>query len=136
ILPEDARPLQRKLDAVTGRKPYILANMIRQALNKYAISRSGADASEAVRTQADVDLGRLVTSMATVHYLAWAIPALGFLGTVRGLAMSFSMAATDKVNLPIDAFLAQATHHLNTPFDCTLVALALTLPFIVCIPPG
>ena len=78
ILPEDARPLQRKLDAVTGRRPYILGNMIRLALSKYAVSRSSADASEAVRTQAEVDLGRLVTSMATVHYLAWAIPALGF----------------------------------------------------------
>src|SRR5215510_2306944 len=41
ILPEDARPLLRRLDAETvGRGPYILANMIRLALNKYAISRS------------------------------------------------------------------------------------------------
>src|SRR5207245_4353346 len=125
ILPEDARPLQRKLDAVTGRKPYILANMIRQALNKYAISRSGADASEAVRTQADVDLGRLVTSMATVHYLAWAIPALGFLGTVRGLSGGLSMAG--KVGEELQSFIDQATRHLTIAFDCTLIALVLSL---------
>jgi hypothetical protein len=126
ILPEDARPLQRKLEAVTSRKPYILANMIRQALNKYALSRSSTDASEAVRTQGEVDLGRLVTSMATMHYIAWAIPALGFLGTVRGLAGALTMAAhADDDSLR--KFIEEATGHLNVAFDCTLVALALSL---------
>jgi len=126
ILPEDARPLQRKLEAVTYRKPYILANMIRQALNKYALSRSSTDASEAVRTQGEVDLGRLVTSMATVHYIAWAIPALGFLGTVRGLSGALTMAShTDDDSLR--HFINEATGHLHVAFDCTLVALALSL---------
>jgi biopolymer transport protein ExbB/TolQ len=126
ILPEDARPLLRKLEQVVGRRgPFILANMIRLALGKYAVSRQARDVSETVRTQADVDLGRLVTSMATVHYLAWAIPALGFLGTVRGLAMSLSMAGDENSTIPV--FLRQATTHLNVAFDCTLVALALSL---------
>jgi hypothetical protein len=126
ILPEDARPLVRKLDQATGRRgPYILANMIRLALGKYAVSRQARDVGDTVRTQAEVDLGRLVTSMATVHYLAWAIPALGFLGTVRGLAMTFSVSADDDSSIP--AFLRQATTHLDVAFDCTLVALALSL---------
>lgn len=131
ILPEDARPLQRKAEQLAGQRgPFILANLIRLALGKYAITRSSQDVSETVRTQAEVDLGRLVTSMATVHYLAWAIPAIGFLGTVRGLAMSLTMAGSDKVNLPIQSFLDQATTHLNVAFDCTLVALALSLPLM------
>lgn len=125
ILPEDARPLLRKLDASTGGAPYILANMVRLALGKYAVSRAGRDVGDTVRTQAEVDLGRLVTSMATVHYLAWAIPALGFLGTVRGLAMSLTLAGDQDSSIPV--FLKQATTHLNVAFDCTLVALALSL---------
>src|SRR5262249_27532297 len=81
ILPEDGRPSQRRVDQISSRGgPYILANMVRLALAKYAVSRSSQDVSDTVRTQAEVDLGRMVTSMATVHYLAWAIPALGFLG--------------------------------------------------------
>jgi hypothetical protein len=115
ILPEDARLLQRKVEQTANGKPYILANMIRLALGKYAISRSGRDVSETIRTQADVDLGRLVSSMATVHYLAWAIPAVGFLGTVRGLAMTMG------------GEIAKARGHLAMAFDCTLVALALSL---------
>jgi hypothetical protein len=128
ILPEDARPLQRKVEQVTRGKPYILSNLIRLALGKYAISQSSQDASETVRTQAEVDLGRLVTTMATVHFLAWAIPTLGFIGTVRGLAMSLTMAG--KTDLAIKDFLGQATQHLNTAFDCTLVALTLSVPLM------
>jgi hypothetical protein len=128
ILPEDARPLLRRLDAETVRGgPYILANMIRLALGKYAVSRSSAAVSETVRTQAEVDLGRLVTSMATVHYLAWAIPALGFLGTVRGLSGGLSMAGqVDKMD-SLQTFIDQATRHLTVAFDCTLIALVLSL---------
>jgi biopolymer transport protein ExbB/TolQ len=126
ILPEDARLLQRRIEQATARGgPFILANMIRLALNKYAVSRSGRDVSETIRTQADVDLGRLVSSMSTVHYLAWAIPAIGFLGTVRGLATSLTLGGqTDK---QIGEFIKEATMHLNVAFDCTLIALALSL---------
>jgi hypothetical protein len=126
ILVDDAWDLQRRIDDRVGRSgPYILANMLRLALNKFATSRSGRDVSDIVRTQADVDLGRLVSSMAMVHYLAWAIPAIGFLGTVRGLAGSLTLGGETK--LAIAAFIKEATGHLNVAFDCTLVSLALSL---------
>jgi hypothetical protein len=126
ILPEDARLLQRRVEQHVGSGgPFILANMIRLALGKYAVSRSGRDVAETVRTQADVDLGRLVSSMAIVHYLAWAIPAIGFLGTVRGLAGSLSLGGQTKI--AVGKFLQEATNHLNVAFDCTLIALALSL---------
>jgi hypothetical protein len=126
ILPEDARLLKRKVEQTAAAGgPYILANMLRLALGKYAVSRSGRDVSETVRMQADVDMGRLVSGMATVHYLAWAIPAIGFLGTVRGLATSLTLGG--ETNRDLADFIRQATTHLNVAFDCTLVALALRL---------
>jgi MotA/TolQ/ExbB proton channel family len=126
ILPEDARPLWRKLDQNTAhRGPLILANMVRMALGKYAISKSAPDVGEVVRTQADVELGRMVSSMNIVQYLLWAIPAIGFIGTVRGLAGSFTMAASDEQN--VEVFMKEASHHLNFAFDCTLIALALSV---------
>ena len=125
ILPEDARPLARKVELESTRRPYILANMIRLGLGKYAISKSAPDVAEVVRNQADVELSRLVSSMATVHYLAWAIPAIGFVGTVRGLAGAFGMAGA--ANLDMITFTRQATDQLMIAFDCTLVALLLSL---------
>ncbi len=125
ILPEDARPLARKVEHVTGRRPFILANMIRIGLGKYAISKSAPDVAEIVRSQADVETSRLVSTMGTVHYLAWAIPAIGFVGTVRGLAGAFGMAGVTDVGMA--DFTRQATDQLKIAFDCTLVALLLSL---------
>jgi biopolymer transport protein ExbB/TolQ len=123
ILQEDARPLQRRIDQIADQHgPFILANMIRVALAKFSLSRNTQDVSESVRTQAEVEQGRMVTGLSMVHYLAWAIPAVGFLGTVRGLAGTISTAGQVDQN-----FLDQATQHLGHAFDCTLVALTLSL---------
>jgi biopolymer transport protein ExbB/TolQ len=122
ILPEDARPLLRKLDQLTGRRPYILANLIRLGLGKYAVTRSASDVVEVVQNQADVEMSRLSATMATVHYLAWAIPAVGFVGTVRGLGGAFGAEAP-----AIEDFIAQAKDQLKIAFDCTLIALVLSL---------
>lgn len=122
ILQEDARPLQRKADQIVARYgPFILANMVRQALAKYAVSRASEDVAMTVKTQADVDQDRLVANTSTLNYLAWAIPAIGFFGTVRGLAGSMTLAGQggDQVR--------NATQHLTVAFDCTLVALALSV---------
>jgi hypothetical protein len=126
ILPEDARMLKRKVEQTAARGgPYVLTNMLRLALGKYATSRSGRDVTETVRMQADVEMGRFVSGMALVHYLAWAIPAIGFLGTVRGLATSLTFEG--KMEQEIVTFIKGATRHLDVAFDCTLIALALSL---------
>jgi biopolymer transport protein ExbB/TolQ len=126
ILPEDARPLQRKVDQLASRGgPYIVANMIRLALGKYALSRSSPDVTEVVRSHAEVEQGRLVSSMATVHYLAWAIPALGFLGTVRGLAAGLTMS--QQVGEDLQPYIENVTRNLNVAFDTTFIALLLSL---------
>lgn len=125
ILPEDARPLARKIDHAANGRPYILANMIRLGLGKYAVSRQAPDVAEVVRTQADTEASRLATTMGTVNYLVWAIPAIGFLGTVRGLAGGMSMAGSQEPD--VARFVKQATDQLGIAFDCTFVALALSL---------
>src|SRR5262245_6663943 len=128
IMPDDARLYIRRVDQLAANGgPYILANMIRLALGKYAASRSSQAVSDTIRTQAEVDLGRLVTTLSTVHYLAWAIPALGFLGTVRGLSGGLGMAGKVGTEMPLQTFIDQATRHLTIAFDCTLVALVLSV---------
>jgi biopolymer transport protein ExbB/TolQ len=69
-----------------------------------------------------VELSRLITGMSTVNYLAWAIPAIGFVGTVRGLGGAFGANSPN-----IQVFTDQAKDQLKIAFDCTLVALLLSL---------
>ena len=129
ILPEDAYDLLRRTEQRMARHgPGILGNMLRLALTKFAASRSGRDVGETVRSQAETDLGRYVSGMATVHYLAWALPAIGFLGTVRGLASALSLGGLSGQDVSeIGDRLNEATRHLNVAFDCTLVALGLSV---------
>ena len=126
ILPEDARLLQRKIaDQAKEKGPFILSQLLETALNRFGITKSSSDVVDAVKMQSDVVIDRMITSMSTVNYLAWSLPAIGFLGTVRGLAGSLSMGGdTDKA---IGSFIKEATSHLNVAFDCTLVALALSI---------
>ena len=122
ILQEDAWPLQRKVDQVAAVKgPFILSHMIHVALGKFAVSRSSKEVAETVKAQAEIDHARLVATMSTANYLAWAIPAIGFFGTVRGLAGSMSVAGLG------GKMVADASKHLTIAFDCTLVALALSI---------
>ncbi len=123
ILPEDARPLARKIEATTRQRPYILAKMIQMALTKFSISRKAVDVGEVVRMQADVEQNRLVTGMSTISYLVWAHPGHRVPGTVRGLAGGMSKAGNQK-----DAdFIEQVSAQLGIAFDCTFVALALSV---------
>jgi biopolymer transport protein ExbB/TolQ len=123
ILTRDARPLIRKTDETVRRYgPSILTSMIRAALAKYALSRNASDVGEVVRTHADVEQGKLVTSMATVAYLVWVIPAIGFLGTVRGLGQTMSKAEYTE-----EDFLQEVARHLSIAFDCTFIALSLSV---------
>lgn len=125
ILHEDARPLQRRVEQINQeRGPFILANMIRMALGKYIVSRGSRDVNDTVRSQAEVDHGRLVASLATVNYLVWAIPAIGFLGTVRGLAAGLTLQGQDTSDVE---FLQRVTGYLNVAFDTTFIALFLSL---------
>lgn len=123
ILPEDARPLARKIEAITRQRPYIVGKMITMALTKFAVSRKANDVGEVVRNQADVEQNRLVTSMGTISYLVWAIPAIAFLGTVRGLAGAMGKAG----NLKEADFYQQVANQVGIAFDCTFVGLALSV---------
>lgn len=127
ILPEDARPLGRKVDALVERHGgSVLASLARTGLAKYAVSRNAADVAEVVRNQADIEANRLSAGLGgLVGYLAWAIPAIGFIGTVRGLAGAFGMAGSNETD--IAAFTKQATDQLKIAFDCTLIALGLSI---------
>lgn len=126
IIPEDARLWQRRVNRLSASGgPYLLSQLLEAALGKFAITRSPQEAGEVIRAQSDVELGRLSTSMATVNYLAWAIPALGFVGTIRGIGLALTL--TPGASVELQQFLDVTTRSLSVAFDTTFVALLLSL---------
>lgn len=127
ILPEDARLWRRRVEQMAKRGgPYLLAQLLEAGLAKFGASRSVAEARSLIAAQADLEMGRLAASMARVHYLAWALPAIGFIGTARGIGMALSVAPTMN-QTSLQQFIELTTQSLAVTFDTTLVALVLSL---------
>lgn len=129
LLPEDARLWQRRIQRQTqsGGHPTLLGQLLDLALGRFASSRHPAEVATAVREASDLAQNRLVTSISLVQYLAWAIPALGFVGTARGMGMALAAAPSLGSNEALQQFLDQTTRNLGFTFDCTLVALSLSV---------
>lgn len=127
ILPEDAGLWQRRIHQLDQRGgPFLLAHLMELGLAKFGAVRNASEARAVIASQADLEMGRLSASMARVHYLAWAIPALGFIGTARGIGMALSVAPQMNEST-LHQFLDLTTRSLAVTFDTTLVALVLSL---------
>ncbi|HMP59623.1 MAG TPA: MotA/TolQ/ExbB proton channel family protein [Gemmatales bacterium] len=127
ILPADAPMMQRKIERLA--EPYgplVLVDWLSAALRLFGRNRSVMEIDAHVNTLADLEMGRLAASMGRVHYLAWALPALGFVGTARGIAMALSVAPAIGTDANA-AFLDLITRSLAVTFDTTFIALVLSL---------
>ena len=57
-----------------------------------------------------------------IRYIAWAIPSIGFLGTVRGIGDALSQA-----HQAIEGNIFGVTRSLGVAFNSTLIALLVSL---------
>lgn len=89
------------------------------------------DVDEVLRSMADRDESASATSFGMLSGFLWAIPVLGFIGTVLGLAGAignFSALLTDDSDVAgIIGSLREVTGGLSTAFETTLVALVIAL---------
>lgn len=110
---------------------FLLTRRIHNALsNLRNIGRVG-DVDEILRTQADNDEGVVESSYTGVRGLIWAIPVLGFIGTVQGLSAALGsfwgvVSHADDVGEMREA-LQSVTGGLSTAFETTLMGLVAAL---------
>jgi len=123
--------LARVYATVDDPRNFILFNRIVVALaNLRNLGRIG-DVDEILRSQAAQDDSSMQTSYALVSGFVWAIPVLGFIGTVLGLSAAIGqfsgvLGAADDVE-QISGALKGVTAGLATAFETTLVALVAAL---------
>jgi hypothetical protein len=84
---------------------------------------SAAELDDHLRTLADNDSVALEGSYSLVRFITWAIPILGFLGTVLGITGAIS-GVTPEV---LEKSLSTVTDGLALAFDATALALGLTM---------
>ena len=86
VLPDDARAYGRPIESLPkDEQEMLLPRALMVALNRFGATRSVQDAAEAVRAECENELDRLDAQLSMVRFTAWAIPAVGFVGTVRGI---------------------------------------------------
>ena len=84
---------------------------------------SATDLDDQLRSLADSDALALEGSYALIRFITWAVPILGFLGTVLGITQSISGITPEK----LENSLSEVTDGLALAFDATALALGLTM---------
>jgi hypothetical protein len=108
-------------------KHFVLFNRIVAALSILKNLGRVSDIDEVLRGQAEQDESAVETSYGLVRGLIWAIPTLGFVGTVLGLSEAIGgfgsvLGSAEDVNALTES-LRGVTQGLSTAFDTTLEAL-------------
>jgi len=90
--------------------------------------RSADGLDDQLRALADADAAALEGSYSLTKFITWAIPILGFLGTVLGITGAIS-GITPEV---LEKSLSGVTGGLSEAFDSTALALGLTMLTMFC----
>ena len=123
--------LARVYATVDDPRNFILFNRIVVALSNLRNLGRVTDVDEILRSQAEQDESTVETSYAMLSGFVWAIPVLGFIGTVLGLSEAIGqfsgvLGAGSDVD-QISGALKGVTAGLATAFETTLEALVAAL---------
>ena len=99
-------------------------------------SEDHTEANNGARTLAETEVEHLENSYSLPRFFVWALPIVGFVGTVWGIGLSISFFSdtmgASQSGTSVSALLQQniplVTKGLSTAFDTTLLALVLSLP--------
>ncbi|PCJ43611.1 MAG: hypothetical protein COA71_01700 [SAR86 cluster bacterium] len=123
ILPEDARNYARPVQALPPEeREYLLPRALLSALHRFSTTRSIQDVSSVVKNVCDTEADRLDSELSIVRYIAWAIPSIGFLGTVRGIGEALGQAQS-----AVTGDILGVTTSLGVAFNSTFIALVVSI---------
>src|SRR6185436_19666947 len=109
VLPEDAKGM-------------LVVRALQRTLDRFAATRSIRDSAETSRAVCDTEADRLDSGFAMIRYVAWAIPAIGFIGTVQHISVALLQA-----HKAVTGDIISVTSSLGIAFNSTFVALSLTI---------
>ena len=129
ILPKDARQISRPIQALSStQKKGLIPRVLLVALHRFDSTKNIQDVSNAISEVLDKESDKLDSELSMVRYIAWAIPSIGFIGTVRGIGEALSQA-----HKAVQGDIAGVTASLGVAFNSTFIALVISifLMFIV-----
>ncbi len=123
ILPEDTREYARQIQALPeDEKGMLLPRVLLSALQRFGATRNVQDVSSSAHTLVESEAERLESELSMIRYIAWAIPSIGFIGTVRGIG-----AALGQAHRAVEGDISGVTQNLGVAFNSTFIALLLSI---------
>lgn len=123
ILPEDTRELSREIQALPPfQRSALLPRALLAGLQRFSSTRNVQDVADATRAYCAAEGERLESELSMIRYIAWAIPSIGFIGTVRGIGDALGLA-----HQAIEGNIFGVTRSLGVAFNSTLIALLISI---------
>lgn len=123
ILPEDTREYSRPIQALPeSQHGFLLPRSLLTALHRFRSTRNIQDVANSVRAICESESERLDSELSMIRYIVWAIPSIGFLGTVRGIGQALGQA-----HKAVQGDIAGVTQSLGVAFNSTFVALLISI---------
>ena len=123
ILPEDTREFARQVQALPDQQQrMVLPRAVLNALRRFSTTRNIQDVSSSTHTIFESEAERLESELSMIRYISWAIPSIGFIGTVRGIGDALAQA--DKA---VQGDIAGVTQSLGVAFNSTFIALLISI---------
>ncbi len=123
ILPEDTREYQRQIQALPDKtQDRLLPRAISTGLHRFSSTRNVQDVASAAYSVCDEESERLDSELAMIRYIAWAIPSIGFIGTVRGIGEALAQA-----HKAVEGDITGVTQSLGVAFNSTFIALLISI---------
>ena len=128
ILQQDARELSRPLQNLDeDARQKLIPRALLLALQRFGASGQVTDAANAVRETCETEGERLDSELSMIRYIAWAIPSIGFIGTVRGIGEALGQA-----HRAVEGDIAGVTVSLGVAFNSTFIALLISILIMFC----
>ncbi len=123
ILPEDSREYARPIQSLGEReRRFLLPRSLLTGLHRFRSTRDIQSVATTVRELCEAESERLDSELSMVRYIAWAIPSIGFIGTVRGIGQALAQA-----HKAVEGDISGVTENLGVAFNSTFVALLLSI---------
>jgi biopolymer transport protein ExbB/TolQ len=123
VLPDDVRTWSRHIDSIApDAQERLLPRTLKLALTRFSITRSVHETAAAVSEECQTEATKLDADNSMLRFVVWGIPAIGFVGTARGIGNALQDAQS-----ALSGDISGVTVGLGITFNSTLVALTLSI---------
>ena len=123
VLPQDVRTWKRQVESVApDAQQRLLPRALKLALDRFEVTRSVHETAAAVTEECQTEAQSLDADNSMLRFVVWGIPAVGFVGTARGIGNALQDAQS-----ALMGDISGVTVGLGITFNSTLTALTLCL---------